>query len=1115
MIPGIAGHLIPATCLERWLTADAMAPSSSGSEFGKAAVIRQQAHRRFRAWRRDCARLGPASSLRALAEIGAGPLARVLGFEPAGTCESMGDVLVMDLIAAGVRTPCVVGAWGVGLERVWREVSRAGRARGVRWTLFFSGTHLGLMDATGAGPQRHLVFDLLAAEDARCFAALWITARADVVAEADGGATRGLATLVAQADVFATDVCRALREGVLAASESVVTALASGQGRGGSDASDVTAAFDQALTVVYRLLFLLFAESRALVPTWHPVYRQSYSIDSLRTAAEQGRSAGLWAALRAISRIAQAGCRTNDLVMTAFNGRLFDAARAPLIERRSLDDEAARRAVLALTTSVSAAGRGREPIAYGDLGVEQLGAVYETLLDYAPKRRMAGSVGGRRRTVIVLERGSDARKSSGSFYTPQPLARYLVSRTLGPLVQDRRPEEILSLAVVDPSAGSGAFLVEACQYLASAYEEALIATGGCLAEDVGPAERASMRRLIAEQCLFGVDVNPMAVQLTRLSLWLVTLAWNKPLSFLDHHVRTGDSLVGASLDAIVKAPTPFRRRTSHATLPLFDANDFAETARATLPVRRSLAGPSETLSDVRAKERALGRLDRPDSMVARWRRVADLWCAQWFDEGVGHASAFRDLSEIVLTGRGALPEHVARRALERAAATATAHRFFHWELEFPEVFFDVDGRRRPDGGFDAVIGNPPWDMMRADSGSSEDRGRARAALSRTRHFARDAGIYDAQSDGHSNRYQLFLERSVALLRDGGRFGLVLPGGLATDHGSARIRRMLFSRCGVDGFVGFDNRRAVFPIHRSVRFLLVTATKGAPTQRFGVRLGEVDPAVLDAAGMGDEPYSLELSTALLASLSGGELAIPFVRSQRDLSIAERAAGLFPPLGSSRGWGARFGRELNATDDRSLFGSATSGLPVVEGRQINPFSVRIDLATRFVSRGDASRRLGGRWRRHRLAYRDVASATNRLTLIAGVLPPDTISTHTVFCLRTPMSLVSQYFLCGLFNSYVVNYLVRLWVNTHVTTAIVEGLPLPRRLDAPAAFREIAACSRQLIGGSVKDRVCVLARLNARVAALFQLSPDEFAHVVSTFPLIPLEERNQALVDHRTLL
>ena len=275
------------------------------------------------------------------------------------------------------------------------------------------------------------------------------------------------------------------------------------------------------------------------------------------------------------------------------------------------------------------------------------------------------------------------------------------------------------------------------------------------------------------------------------------------------------------------------------------------------------------------------------------------------------------------------------------------------------------------------------------------------------------------------------------------------------------------------------------------------------------------AVLDDIRLHGEPSSsLEFSTELLGRLSGDGLAIPFVRDRRDLAIAERAAELFPRLGSSSGWGVRFGRELNATDDRGLFGAAR-GLPVVDGRQIGPFIVRTDDATRFVSRGDASRRLGDRWRRHRLAYRDVASSTNRLTLIAGLLPPDSVSTHTVFCLRTPLPLAAQYFLCGLFNSFVVNYLVRMRVTTHVTTEIVEGLPLPRRLDAPSAFREIAASTRQLVRGSLKDRASVLARLNARVAVLFQLSRDEFAHVVGTFPLIPREERDRALAAHKTLL
>ena len=224
-------------------------------------------------------------------------------------------------------------------------------------------------------------------------------------------------------------------------------------------------------------------------------------------------------------------------------------------------------------------------------------------------------------------------------------------------------------------------------------------------------------------------------------------------------------------------------------------------------------------------------------------------------------------------------------------------------------------------GFDAVITNPPWDMIRADAGSANDRERNRRDTGAILRFTRDAGVYTSQSNGHANQYQLFIERAVALARSGGRIGLVLPSGLAVDHGSAPLRRMLLSRCAVDGLVGFDNRQAVFPIHRSVRFLLLTATSGGPTTEIGCRLGEHNPSVLETADdeghTADPWFTLRVTPALLEHLSGRDLAIPDLRTPIDLAIAERAAMLFPPLGDERGWAARFGRELNATDDRTYF------------------------------------------------------------------------------------------------------------------------------------------------------------------------------------------------------
>jgi hypothetical protein len=1036
-------------------------------------------------------------------ESGATPLVGALGFNPPQDVERVDTLLISTLQSGEDAVALIVAPWGEPLDLRSRTGITQATCRAARWCALFNGTHLRLLDAARPYSRRYVQFDLdLAADDEETFAAF------SYVMQRLPGA---LAPLVEESERYGTDVCRSLKDGVLSASADVLAALVRPASfQGGKPLPD---SFEQALTIVYRILFLLFAEARGLVPVWHPVYRDSYSIASLGALAERSDgSSGLWAALRAIARLAHSGCRAGDLRVTPFNGRLFAPAGTPLAERRDLDDGAARRALLALTTRPSADGGGRERIAYRDLGVEQLGTVYETLLDYEPKaERVTPRSPRATHYQVSLQRGSGVRKATGTFYTPQPIADYLVRRTLGPLVLHAAPERILALRIVDPAMGSGAFLVAACRYLARAYETSLVRSGGCHASDIGEPERAAIRRTIAERCLYGVDLNPMAVQLARLSLWLATLAADWPLTFLDHHLQTGDSLLGTWLKTLSRAPVRARRpaRPDTTTLPLFDPADVASALKTALPVRFSLESvPNDTLEHVRAKEQALARLNRRDTGLSKWKRVADLWCACWLSARGGGvpASAVSALRDAVLTGSSALPASLAGRYLKAAEEIARERRLFHWELEFPEAFFDADGCRLDNAGFDAVIGNPPWDMIRADTGSSDTRVRSRTDLAPVIRFARDAGVYTAQSSGHANRYQLFAERALALARRGGRLGLVLPSGLATDQGSAPLRRRLFDECAIDALVGFDNQRGVFPIHRSMRFLLLTGTAGSPTQAIACRLGEREPAALEATG--EEPASasswfpLRITPELVRRLSGDGLTIPDFRTAVDLAIAERAAAMFSPLGSDASWRARFGRELNATDDRAHFGAAGRGLPIVEGKQLEPFRVQLGAATASIGRAKARLLLDPqRYERPRLAYRDVASATNRLTLIAAVLPADCVSTHTVFCLRTPLPLAAQYFLCGLFNSFVVNYLVRMRVTTHVTTATVERLPIPGRDHSPRAVREIAALARLL---SRRDDRHASARLQASVAALYQLSPDEFAHVLGTFPLIAKEER-----------
>ncbi len=489
----------------------------------------------------------------------------------------------------------------------------------------------------------------------------------------------------------------------------------------------------------------------------------------------------------------------------------------------------------------------RARIDYRDLGVEQLGAVYESVLDYEP------AYAGPRREQVLLRRGGDKRKSTGSFYTPQTLTDFVVRRTLHPLVEDAPAERILQLRVLDPAMGSAAFLVSACRYLAQAYERALIREGSVAASDLDAADRATFRRLVAQRCLFGVDLNPTAVQLARLSLWLATLSAGKPLTFLDHHLVCGNSLLGASPLDIARQPpgTRSRRARAHADMPLFSDADLEPSLARAVAERRWLAETADdTAGVVREKERRLERL----RIAERWKSVADLWCACWMwpdTQAAPNQAVFASLADQLMTGRSGLPEKLSIRLLQDAAGVAAVHRFLHWMLEFPEAYFDHAGQPLPDGGFDAVLGNPPWDMLRA--GDPEKA------------FLRNSGVYRHQGGGHVNRYQMFVERALSLTRRGGRMGLILPAGFATDHTSAPLRRVLLSRASVDTISGFDNRRAIFPIHRSVRFLICTSTTGDATRHIACRFGIDDPAELDTIpDHGDRPGNLAHAIVLTPS-----------------------------------------------------------------------------------------------------------------------------------------------------------------------------------------------------------------------------------------------------------
>jgi hypothetical protein len=979
------------------------------------------------------------------------------------------------LIAAGADEVALVV---VGPGRIAAHSRRAGDAAltsGTRWAIVTDGVVVRLIDALRSEGRGHLDFDLDACRDDPAGVA-WMAWLLGPSAFDSGGASRVVHAITAS-DALGHRVCLALRNGVGRALDDFTRAVAGAR----SNRHSAADCRRDALTAVYRTLFLLFAEARQLVPLWHPVYRRGYSLEALRTRLARGQSArGTWAALQAIARLAHSGAQAGDLHVTAFNGRLFSPSRAPLLDHLALDDHRVAAALESMCFTRSARGERRR-IAYGDLGVEELGSVYEHLLDDSSGTRPpcsphAASIAG------------SARKTTGTFYTPRAIADALVAETLEPLVEGRTADAILELRVLDPAMGSGAFLVAAGRFLLSAWERALIEQGAAAESDVSDTDRVATSRRIASQCLFGVDRNPMAVQLAQLSLWLATLASNRPLSFLDHHLVAGNSLIGASpVDVLDRAPG----RAFHGALPLESLFDWADPLTSVRKARRQIeSADDDVVEAVHAKESALEAL-ASDADLAAWKRACDLWCAAWMP-GAPPRQLYHAMRDVCLSRANHAPD--IERWRDRTLAVAADIGCFHWPLEFPEVFLDDGGRPLPSGGFDAVIGNPPWEMLRSDR-ARETSARAEGAALVA--FARKAGVYRSQGGGHANQCQLFVERALQLARPGGRVGLVLPASLLSDEGSGRLRRSLMLSHRLESITVFDNRRALFPIHRSYRFATLTAARSAPPSATTYRSGIVDPAERAKAP------AIRLTPSLLERLSGPGLAIPDLPTPDDLRIVDQLATDHPWLSAADGWNAHFGRELNATDDRECLTIGGNGLPVIEGRHLSPFRVDVSASSRTASRSDVEARLGSRCRvdQPRLAYRDVASATNRTTLIAAIVPRGVVTVHTVFCLRTPRPLDEQQVLCALLNSYVANYFVRRWVTTHVTTSLVSRLPVPVVRRSDGLFERLQAAYAAL---SIGDDAGASVAVQVAAAEAYRVTPDVLDRILGTFPLVPAGER-----------
>lgn len=1222
-------------------------------------------------------------------------------------------------------------------EPVARAVEFALDRNPTRWALVLAGERMRLYRKGGSVARQYLEVNFPALFDGDRddeWAAFWGLFRYQAFVPDPASGKCLLDRVLEESQRHASRIADDLRDNVVTAVEALIQGVLDDPTNrriiGSADPKTLQRLFKESLYFLYRLLFILYAESRDLLPVGEsPIYRDAYSFEHLRDMAEQPLHAEdadktyYLDTLRTLFGMLRSGFPTPGsgvnpgFTLPAFNGRLFDARRTPLLERCRIPDRAMRQVVRELSLSrPKRRNDRRERYSYADLGVDQLGSIYEGLLVYEPaivqEDTVVARVKGEERLVslaqaeayglelvagpdgeaqrlrpgaFVLRLWGGRRKGSGSYYTMQEITAFLVRQALEPLIEPivqgcgqrdakgrplRDPDEILAIKCCDPAMGSGAFLIQACRYLAEAYGRARIAAG--LDEDsrMDPAEFARYKRRVAETCLYGVDINPLAVELAKVSLWLETLAVDRPLTFLDAHLACGNSLVGAplrneageiSVAALTTIPDAALQEVSKEATAGQKAAARARVKRnqqerkrlqpqragqlplgadwGVLALRQVEDALTDTLSRRRDLERSDADLPLPAAVAlvhekeqlyddlqhgaaSRYRRareICDLWCAAWFWPETGSEVAletsdgedagtvlapeppttqvFLELAGYLLgTDEGSLSAEERDAYLAVARHVAGEQRFFHWDLEFPEVFTprgDPKGLRRdshsagsrpqnPSGlgaGFDAQVGNPPWETVKPNSQEfwsnydplfrnlnrqqalrCAEQMRANPVvdaawrdyehgLSQAGQFFKESGHYRSQGRGDTNTYKLFLERSLSLLGSGGGLGMVLPSGVYTDLGSKELRQLLFETCQIGYLLALVNERFIFPaVDHRFRFVLLTAQRGRHTEAlqvlFRLNIGNaVRPDELAGLLANLEAISLRLRLADIRRFSPDSLSLMELRSQREADILERIYDGHPLLGEEVPsiWNLRFATEFHMTNDSHLFNEEQDGLPVWEGKMVHQFDCHFAKPRWYVPETDGRKKLIGQkgdngqalaYQISRLGFRGVASSTNERTLIAALIPPGAFAEVLLPVAANCHPTVLLYNLT-LFNSVVLDFVLRFKVQTRVSNFMLYQLPVPRFDAGYAHFDSLVARSARLAcvtsafaptwnevarrysdtllspwgtehtATDPRERARLRAEIDALVADLYGLSEADFAYILTTFPLLDRDQ------------
>jgi hypothetical protein len=879
-------------------------------------------------------------------ELGYGRLVQQAGVEIDGKtyavfCEYNHSPI--HLVGAGVsldrRTAGVRGAADQSPHSVVQELLNRSRER--LWGIVTNGLSLRLLrDNVTLTRQAYVEFDLeamLATEAYEDFALLWLcTHQSRLEAEVPEQCWLERWTQAAQRD--GTRALGELRSGV----ERAIAALGSGflmqpanitlQAALRDGSLDGPGYYRELLRLIYRLLFLFVAEDRdaLLLPDdgtpdrfdareRYDTYYATKRLRRLSVRRRGGRAHDVYEQIKLLSGWLRDGGQP-VLALPPLGSALWDPNTTAHISEARLGNEA----ILEAIRELSYVEGGRRPVDFRHLGAEELGSVYESLLELHPAidRETAG--------FTLTTAAGHERKQTGSYYTPTNLIGSLLETTLDPVIDaavksDEPEQALLNLTVCDPASGSGHFVIAAANRIAKRL--AAVREG-----DPEPAPEAMRRALrdVVSRCIYAVDVNPMAVELCKVSLWLEALEPGRPLSFLDDRILCGNSLLGAT-PALIEAGIPdeafrpllgddkdvckawrqhnARERKGQTTLRLDAADPTRDAATLAALVARQRDLGDDTLDDVIAQAGAYDAMVSSDEHE-RLCLAADAWVA-----------AFATAKS---PGRARLTTGVARRAalsgvtglsteeLGEVRIATERYRPLHWHVAFPAVFRSGDAQSRESGwlgGFDCVLGNPPWERVKlqekeffaerapdiADARTQAVRRKMIAALEvddpglsdTYRAAARDAEAvasilrgssrYPTGAAGDINLYGVFAELAGQITRAGGRTGLVLKSGIVGDatYGPF-VERMMEGRR-LAHVVDFDNRGQAFPgIQGNVRFCLLTLASDAAATNVAAKLLKPEDASDD-----ERHYRVTLDD--LRAMSASTRTLPLVDSRKQFEL----------------------------------------------------------------------------------------------------------------------------------------------------------------------------------------------------------------------------------------